>query len=438
MTSLTPIENRIEETVLRGIHASGLRITLVPKADYSKTYGLFATNFGSIDNRFPDPETGKILEVPDGVAHFLEHKMFEDQDGDVSDRFSALGASCNASTSFTITSYIFSATRKVEECVDLLLDFVQSPHFTAELVEKEQGIIAQEIRMYEDDPSWRIFFNLLEALYRSHPVRINIAGTEESISHIDPQVLFACHRAFYRPGNMALTLVGNLDPARMMELIDADLAGREYVDAGALVREPSDLGPICRTESREKMDVARPKLLIGYKDLEVGGTGREMARRDLLTGIMLDMLFGRSSENHEKLYTDGVIDESFAADYTSDVSFGFAAVGGDTDEPERLEERIRDSIRQFVAGSGSVEADFERIRNKLLGKFVGLFDAPESVAHSFAGGMFRDVTPFDILETLQQLEAGQIAERAGHLLDDSRCARSLVLPRNGEGEGSAG
>ena len=432
MTHLQRIENQVGEDIFGLTLLSGLRVTLVPKRGYSKTFGAFATNFGSADNGFVDPKSGERVTVPDGVAHFLEHKLFEDEQGDVSDRFSALGASCNASTSFTITSYIFSATRNVEACVDLLLQFVQKPHFTAELVQKEQGIIAQEIRMYDDDPSWRIFFNLLGVLYRSHPVRISIAGTEQSIAEIDPVVLHTCYQAFYRPGNMALTLVGKLDPEELAERITRDQAGRDSLPGGQASRTPVDDGPIREAEVCQAMDVALPKLLIGYKDRIQPGSGRDTARRDLLSGIALDLMFGRSSEAHERLYAEGIIDDSFAADYTTDVDFGFAMLGGDCEEPDKLEQRLLAEIDRFLC-DGCHQADFQRVRNKLQGKFVSMFDSLEGTAHAFCSGTFRGVRPFDLLEILDEIGPEQVRERAREMLDDSLRARSLVVPRSNGG-----
>lgn len=427
---LEQVPNRIGETVLTGVHPSGLRVALVPKPAYAKTFAVLATHFGSVDQRFTHPESGAPVLVPDGVAHFLEHKMFEDADGDVSDRFSALGASANASTGFTTTSYIFSTTGNVEACTDLLLDFVQEPYFTPDLVAKEQGIIAQEIRMYDDDPSWRIFFNLLEALYRSHPVRINIAGTEQSIAAIDPAVLYACHRGFYRPGNMCLTMVGALDPRAILELLERDLAGRQPLPGGLHRRPVVDDGPIRVPAAAEAMDVARPKLLLGWKDCAIGGDGRETTRRELASSLALDVLFGRSSPVHEALYAEGLIDDTFLADYTGEVDFGFAAVGGDTDDPDLLERRLLDEIRAFVA-RGVAADDFERVQNKLLGKFTGMFDSLELVAYSLSGGVFRDVTPFEVIQLVERLRPEDVTRRARELLQDDLRARSTIVPRNG-------
>ncbi|MFH0943753.1 MAG: pitrilysin family protein [Planctomycetota bacterium] len=431
MISLKRLENRFGEEVLTGTCQSGLRVTLVPKPDYSKTFGVFSTRFGSADNGFLDRMSGKTVTVPDGVAHFLEHKLFEDEKGDVSDRFSALGASCNASTSFTTTSYIFTATRNVEQCLDLLLNFVQNPYFTEELVQKEQGIIGQEIRMYDDDPSWRIFFNLLGALFREHPVRINIAGTEESIARIDPAVLHTCYRAFYRPGNMAFTLVGRMDVDRVAGQIERDQDSRVPDREGQSSRAFVNDGPIREPEATQTMDVALPKLLLGYKDRIAGGGGRDTVRRELLSGIALDLLFGRSSESHERLYAEGLIDDSFSAEYTTDVDFGFCMLGGDSERPELMEKHLLKEIDRFLE-SGCRKEDFERVRNKFLGKFVSMFDSLEATAHAFCGGVLRGVTPFEVLEILNEVSSDEVTARARSLLDASFRARSLVLPRAAE------
>jgi predicted Zn-dependent peptidase len=428
--NLQRLANRFDETVLTGTHASGLMVILVPKRGYSKTFGVFTTNFGSIDNRFRDPATGREVTVPDGVAHFLEHKLFEDAEGDVTDRFSALGASCNAFTSFAQTSYLFSTAQNAGECLDLLLGFVQKPYFTAELIAKEQGIIAQEIRMYDDDPSWRIYFDLLAALYRQHPVRLNIAGTVESIAGIDTGVLEACHRAFYRPSNMVLTVVGGFDPDDALARIERDQDRRMPAMArqdGRHVRAiPSD-GAIRAREAERAMDVARPKVLLGFKDTATGGSGADVERRDILTVLLADLVFGRSSAAHDRLYREGLIDDSFTAQASVEDSFGFLMIGGDTDDPDVLERRLLEELRAFVA-HGVDPAHFERVRRKTLGRFVAMFNSPESIAYAFAGGAFRGVTPFRGVEILQELDAGEVTARGRELFAEDRMARSVVRP----------
>lgn len=427
--NLQPLENALGEEVLAGTHDSGLRVVVVRKPGFSRTFGVFTTNYGSIDDRFVDPRTGAAMHVPDGVAHFLEHKMFEDERGDVSDRFSALGAMSNAFTSFTNTSYLFSTSSHELECLDLLLDFVQEPYFTPELVKKEQGIIGQEIRMYDDDPSWRIYFGLLQALFSEHPVRINIAGTEESIARIDPDVLFACHRAFYRPANMVLTLVGAIDPAAATARIDADLAQRRDTWGGtAHRRKPFHDAAIRARAASLAMDVARSKLMLGFKEHELSSEGLAVERREIATNLVLELLFGRSSRTYERLYAQGLVDESFSAQYSGEFDFGFAAIGGDTDEPDRLEQELLRATEEF-ARNGPDRADLERIRRMSVGRFAGQFNSTESVALGFASASMRDLTPFDSLQLLRAITPEEVHARGKALFDASRCARSVLEPR---------
>ncbi|MBK6940107.1 MAG: insulinase family protein [Planctomycetes bacterium] len=427
--NLQPIENALGEEVLAGTHDSGLRVVVVRKPGFSRTFGVFTTNYGSIDDRFVDPKTGAPMHVPDGVAHFLEHKMFEDERGDVSDRFSALGAMSNAFTSFTNTSYLFSTSSQELECLDLLLDFVQEPYFTPELVKKEQGIIGQEIRMYDDDPSWRIYFGLLQALFSEHPVRINIAGTEESIARIDPEVLFACHRAFYRPANMVLTLVGAIDPEAATARIDADLAQRRDTWGGTAHRRKPFVDATIRARTATlDMDVARRKLLLGFKEHELSSEGLAVERREIATNLVLELLFGRSSKTYERLYAQGLVDESFSAQYSGEFDFGFAAIGGDTDDPDRLEQELLRAADEF-ARNGPDRADLDRIRRMSVGRFAGQFNSTESVALGFASASMRDLTPFDSLHLLRAITPEEVHARGKALLDASRCARSVLEPR---------
>src|SRR5262245_51881178 len=257
---LERLANDVDEDVRAGTLPSGLTVILNPKPGFTKTFGLFGTNFGSIDNEFVDPLTKVAVRVPDGVPHFLEHKLFEDETGDVSDRFSQAGASSNARTGYTSTSYIFSCTEALETNLELLLDFVQTPHFTTAGVEKEKGIIEQEIRMYRDDPDWRLHMSLLEALYRQHPVRLDIAGSVESIRQITPEVLAASYRAYYRPGNMVLAVVGAMDADRIEAQISRNLAERETVSGGPNVRRRiAEPNLLMAPKVTGQMVVARPK-----------------------------------------------------------------------------------------------------------------------------------------------------------------------------------
>jgi predicted Zn-dependent peptidase len=426
---LERLANDVGEDVRAGTLPSGLTVILNPKPGFTKAFGLFGTNFGSIDNEFVDPLTRSAVRVPDGVAHFLEHKLFEDESGDVSDRFSQAGASSNARTGYTSTSYIFSCTEALESNLELLLDFVQTPYFTAGGVEKEKGIIEQEIRMYRDDPDWRLHMSLLEALYRQHPVRLDIAGSVESIRAITPDVLAASYRAYYRPGNMVLVVVGGMDPARIEAQIARNLEQRETVSGGPNVRQriaEPDLLAAPRITGR--MVVARPKLGIGYKDRVIGGSGLEIERREIVSQMLLDLMFGSSSANHDRLYAEGLIDDSFGASYSAEEDFGYSIIGSDTDDPERLAARVHEIIETTRRSEIPAE-DFGRTKNKYLGKFVRLFNSLEGSATAFMACHFRGFYPFDAVRLIEGITIDDVRQRLQEHLHESMRALSIIYPK---------
>jgi predicted Zn-dependent peptidase len=424
---LTELRNALDEPLLAGVTVSGLRVLVNPRPDWARTFAAFGAHVGSVD-RFGGP---RGEPVPEGLAHFLEHKLFEDAQGDVSDRFAGLGASTNAMTGFTTTTYIASTVEQPEAALELLLGFVQDPWFTDELVAKEQGIIAQEIRMYDDDPDWRVFFALLDCLYEHHPVKDNIAGTVESISGIDAATLRRCYELFYHPRNMCLAVSGALDPTRVAELVEADQRARVPDDRPAHVRPIVDEPERARRPRAElRMPVARPRLLLGIKERPDEGQGPRLVRRELCTRILLDMLFGHSSVVHERLYAAGLIDESFAAHYSGDATFGFSTIGGETDHPEQLEDALREALSASLV-SGLDPAAFGRVRNKLYGLLLRALDSPEQVAFMLLGSTFRGVSPLQELELLDTLTLEELHERlAGHLREESM-AVAVVRPREG-------
>ncbi|MFO0980351.1 MAG: pitrilysin family protein [Planctomycetota bacterium] len=426
---LEHVLNHAGEEVLAGTLPCGLRVILNPKPGFTKTFGLFGTNFGSIDNEFIDPLTGKRIRVPDGVAHFLEHKLFEDEHGDVSDRFAQAGATSNARTGYTSTCYIFSCTEALETNLQLLLDFVQTPYFTAAGVDKEKGIIEQEIRMYRDDPDWRLHMSLLEALYEKHPVRLDIAGSVESIRSINPEVLQASYRAYYRPANMVLVLVGNLDAAQAVRQISTSLAGRNSVAGGlnarARVAEPPH---VHRARVEERMMVARPKLGVGYKEAVLGGSGLEIERREILSQVLLDCMFGSSSANHDRLYAEGLIDDSFGASYSAEEDFGYSLIGGDTDDPDQPAARVQEII-DATRASGVARMDFERTKNKYLGRFLRLFNSIEGSASSYMACYFRGFYPFDAIGLIDGLTLEDVHARLQEHPTADRRSLAVILPK---------
>lgn len=421
---LHPVDNRLGETILKGEARSGLSVVVNPRPGFVKTFAAFGTNFGSVD-RVAD---GDGQPVPEGLAHFLEHKLFEDEGGDVSDRFSALGASTNAMTGFCGTTYIVSTVGEVLPCLDLLLDFVQDPWFTPELVAKEQGIIAQEIRMYDDDPDWRVFFGLLGCLYRDHPVKDNIAGSVESIARIDAPTLRRCYDLFYHPRNLCLAVSGNVDPDEVAALVEADQAPRG-VDERPMHRRVAVDEPVPRIAERFELTlpVSRPRLLLGIKERVLGGDGLAISRRELATRILLDVLLGRSSRAYQDLYEQGLVDETFSASYSGEAGFGFTLLGGDTDDPEQLEAALREVFAR-ARRTGLDARAFGRIRNKLLGVLVHALDSLESTCFGLLSGHFRGTPPFVALELVEQMSVADLQRRLDEHVHDDAIAVSVVRP----------
>jgi predicted Zn-dependent peptidase len=421
---LSSLSNPLDEPVLSFVASSGLTVLVNPRPGWQRTFAALGTNFGSVDR--VSGHGGQ--PVPEGLAHFLEHKLFEDELGDVSDRFAELGASTNAMTGFCGTTYIVSTVEQPLPCIDLLLDFVQDPYFTDALVEKEQGIIAQEIRMYDDDPDWRIFFGLLGCLYARHPVRDNIAGTVESIATIDAATLHRCYELFYHPRNLCLTVSGAVDAQGVAALVEADQRARPADRRARHVRAPVDEpSGIVAPRWEERLPVSRPRLLLGIKESVLGGEGLAVARRQLTTRILLDVLFGRSSQAYQDLYGEGLVDETFSASYSGEPHFGFTTLGGDTDEPERLEERLREALRRALL-HGIEPGAHRRIRNKLYGMLLKATDSPETVCFELLSEHFRDTPPFCALALVDSISEADLLQRLHEHVREDALAASVVLP----------
>lgn len=347
---------------------NGLQVYILPKKGFNKTFATFTTKYGSIDDHFVPLGKTEYARVPDGIAHFLEHKLFEKEDGDVFQQFSRQGASANAFTSFTRTAYLFSSTSDVERNLETLIDFVQDPYFTEKTVEKEKGIIGQEITMYDDNPDWRLYFGLIENMYHNHPVKIDIAGTIKSIADITKDLLYECYNTFYHPSNMLLFIVGPVNPEEMMKQITENQAKKDY-HAQSEIKRKIDEEPVSVAEKHKvlKMNVQTSKCLVGIKALNNRLSGEQMLKHELTINVLLDLLFGKSSENYNSLYSEGLIDETFSFDYTLENGFGFAMVGGDTSDPDKLAETIKAMFfKSQKGGTFSEEALNRAVKKKLV------------------------------------------------------------------------
>lgn len=420
-------DEQLKEEMLSAVHESGLRVYVFPKKGFQKYYAIYGTEYGSVDSAFQVPGESEMTRVPDGIAHYLEHKMFEEEDGgDAFQRFALTGASSNAFTSFDMTAYLFSCTDKFYENLDILLDFVNHPHFTEENVAKEQGIIGQEIKMYEDDPEWRVFFNTLSALFHHNPVKIDIAGTVESIAQITPELLYRCYNTFYNPANMVLVLVGDVDIKEAMKYVD------KHVDA------KRNLGRIPRetvTEPKERVQekitqnlvVSQPLFRIGFKDnaMDLDAEGR--LKKELATELILEAVFGRCSDLYHALYEEGLIDSSFGAETDISKGYGFTLVGGESRDPEAVYAKVKAYLDTLMK-TGIAKEDLERARKILLSRNIRMFNSVERMGNAFIRQIFSGFHPLEMKEALHRLTDEEVAGRLCEHFATDNCVLSVVNP----------
>ena len=407
----------------------GLDVYVLPKEGFNKTYAVFTTKYGSIDNQFVPLGKDEMVRVPDGIAHFLEHKLFEKEDGDVFQQFSRQGASANAFTSFTRTAYLFSSTSNVEENLETLVDFVQDPYFTEKTVEKEKGIIGQEINMYDDNPDWRLFFGLIENMYQEHPVRIDIAGTIESISHITKDLLYECYETFYHPSNMLLFVVGPVDPEAIIRQVRENQQKKPYTDQPEIVRkEVKEPGAVFKKEQEIKMNVQSSKCLVGLKSAHPMNTGEALLKHELTINLILECLFGKSSSDYERIYEKGYIDETFSYDYTEEHGFGFVSVGGDTPEPDKLAEELKQVL--FKAKETITAEKLELARKKKIGNFLKSMNSPEYIANQFTRYAFLETSLFDIVTVLESITLEDVHRVIQEEIEEDRITVCKVVPKS--------
>ncbi len=427
---IKPIEyEQLQETLYHEKMSNGLDVYVLPKKGFNKTYAVFTTKYGSIDNRFVPLGKNEMVHVPDGIAHFLEHKLFEKADGDVFQDFSKQGASANAFTSFTRTAYLFSSTSNVERNLETLIDFVQDPYFTEKTVEKEKGIIGQEINMYDDNPDWRLYFGVIENMYKEHPVRIDIAGTVESISHITKDLLYECYETFYHPSNMLLFIVGPVDPEAIISQVRENQGKKPYTDQPEIKREEvKEQEAVFRKEKEIKMNVQGPKCLVGLKSKNPFKLGKELLKHELSMNLLLEALFGKSSAQYESLYEKGYIDETFSFDFTAEYGFGFAAIGGDTPEPDQLAE---DTSSMLLRAGELVTAEkIELARKKKIGTFLKALNSPEYIANQFTRYAFLDMSLFDVVTVLEQITLEDVQNVIQEEIAADRLTVCKVVPKS--------
>jgi predicted Zn-dependent peptidase len=408
---------------------NGLTVCLIPMPGFRQVYTGFTTRYGSVDRTFRVGGKGDFITVPDGIAHFLEHKMFEQKEGDVFADFAAHGAAANAFTSFDQTTYLFTCTDDVTENLTILMNYVQDPYFTHENVEKEKGIIGQEIRMYDDNPDWRVYRGLREALFHKHPVRIEIAGTEESIAEIDKDTLYQCYETFYHPENMALVVAGGFDVDAVMTCIEDNQAAKSFSKMGPIERDtPTEPKTPFQKSSSTHLSVHQAQCLIGWKDPATGFAGRELMVRELLTGVVMDTLFGKGGDLYHELLDGGLIDGHFGWQYEISESYAYALAGGNSSDPDALVEAINGALEEAIREGLLVDA-FERNRRKSLGQFTMSLDSPTSVGRGWTSYWLHGADVFDSIEVLESLGIKEANDRLCEQFAVSQQVVSTVLPK---------
>lgn len=414
---------RLREKVFHHKLGNGLNIYVNPRPEYRTAYAFFAAKYGSVDTRFR--AGGNWVDTPMGTAHFLEHKLFDTKEGNALQLLSACGASPNAFTSFNMTGYYFETHERFAQALSILLAFVSTPYFTPESVDKEQGIIGQEIRMYEDDPGTAAYYGMLEGLYAAHPVRRAIAGTVESISHITADTLYACHEAFYIPGNMVLCVAGDVDPPEVCQLAEKTLpAGGKPLPVRDRGQEGSQA---VRPRSQRRMEVSAPLMRLGWKR-DPGRPGENPLRREIVGDLACGALMGPSSPLYMRLYREGLIDRGFSCGCEEHSDCGWLCAGGESRDPDAVlaaieEERDR-VVRQGVDGEL-----FARLRKAAYGERICGFNSLEQVCVSLAEGCFEGYDPFSLPQIFESIRQEDVEECLCETVQPERGTLSIVLPK---------
>lgn len=424
------IYERLGEEVYWDVLPNGLTVAIVPRKGFSKKMAYFVTGAGSIHRRFV--LDGVVKEAPMGVAHYLEHKLFDMPDGrDISEEFAALGANVNAFTGYDMTAYYFSCTDSFSKCLSLLIELVTKPYFTDESVEKEQGIIGQEIDMNEDSPETRIFEDLMKVMYENHPIREPILGTRQTIAEITPQVLYDCHRALYHPGNMLLCIMADGDPEEIRRQVQ-ELTADMPCPSVELTRQWEEGANCLKSEVQCQMEVARPIFQLGFK-CDSLGTGEEAIYREFVGDLAAEVLFGESSELYLKLYEDGLIDPSFSGGLDTVPGMALLTATGDSDDPWAVRDAILERAKK-IALEGISGTDFMRIKRSTLGGRIRSLDSFDSVCFRICAYHFSGFDYFRFPEIYESVKAVDVQKFIADYVTESRCSLSVIQPKEEENE----
>ena len=414
------IENKqINEKVYIETLENGMKILVVPKKNTEKKYIIWGTKFGSIDNHFIEPKTGKEIKVPDGVAHYLEHKMFEQENGvDSLYKLMSLGLDANAYTTNDHTAYLFGGTSNFYEGLDELMDYVQHPYFTDENVEKERGIIGQEIGRYDDEPAWKLYVNMMDCLYKNNPIKIDIAGTVESISHITKETLYDCYNTFYHPSNMIMCISGNFEPEKIVQEVKKRLLPKEKMDKIKRIY-PEYENKINKKYKEQKMDVNIPIFIVGFRDIL---KDESCVKKQIAIEIILNSLIGKSSKLYQKLYNEGTIMSPLDFDYEFSDEYSHVLISGQSDEPKKVYENILNAIKNEEL---ELE-DFERSKKALYGEYVSEYNDVENIGRLFLQDAIRGINSLEYIESFNKIDINYVRNIKNNLFKEEMSALSVI------------
>ena len=411
---------KLGESYFKIKHSSGLTVYVYPKEGYSSTYAIFGTNYGSVNTKFS--VDGKYTQsVPDGIAHYLEHKMFESEEGDAFAKYAETGASANAYTSFEKTCYLFSCTENFEKTLKILIDLVQVPYFTKENVEKEQGIIGQEIKMYDDSPAWRVMFNLLECLYHNHPVKIDIAGTVETIAEITAEKLYNCYNSFYNLNNMALCVCGNVTVEQVLDVVNSNI--KEEKSQTVETFFPNEPQTVVKDYVEQQFPVAVPLFQLGFKEnpTDNRATSKEMA----LTDILLFALASNSSTLYNELIEKELINTTFDYEYLEGPQYRATIFSGESRNPKEVAKIVKDYIANIL-NSGITTEEFEVAKRAVYGMAVSSMDSNSSVANMLIESDFSNKEIFSYIDNINNATLEEVNNRLKNQFIVENSALSVV------------
>ena len=402
-------------------HKSGLKIYVYPKPDYTSVNAVFGTKYGSIDTRFKRSDRDDFNVIPAGTAHFLEHKLFESEELDAFQRYAKTGASANAYTTFDRTCYYFNCTGNFKENFEILIDFVRNPYFTEETVRKEQGIIGQEIDMYKDSPDWECLFNLLGAMYHNHPVRIDIAGTKESIAQISADMLFSCYDTFYNLSNMALAVAGNVTLEEVIEIADRMLAESEPVTVERAFEEEPET--IVTNYVEEHLPVATPVFCFGYKESIEGE--ENTLEEELAMSLIMDVAAGQMSTFYKELLDEGLVNNTFTTEFFNGHNYAVSMFSGESADPRAVARRINERFAELKK-TLITEEDFEIVRKKQYGKTVRAFSDIDTLSNGLVISHFENEDLYAEFKVIKEMKLSFVNDMLQRSFDESKAVLSVV------------